>query len=448
MSPIPTHARSDDTGRAGLLTLLAGVAVVAASVLGLAYAASVTPPRQAPPAAERSARLSRTSYCSGDLDGTRVVAGAERGRVRVGGRAAGRDARAVPRAGTVVRADVTAAPVSYATQYADTPHGFAAQPCPDPRAEWWFDGAGSSLRHHSRLTLSNPLPGSSVVDVEVLGPSGPVRAPGLRGLTLQSGSSRSLDLAKVAATRGDLAVHVSTSRGLVSASMSEQYAADYLSKQTTAYVPGQPEAARSALLGGLPAEPDQAGLVITNPDATEAVVRLRLVSSRGSFVPTRHAQVRVPPQTVLTVPIGDVLGRGAGALRLTSQVPVSATVRAVSGRTESLVGAEAALGRVAAAGVPAGSTATLQLVSTSARTSRVEVVATTARGERRTHRVRVPARGLAGLDLPSGTRAVTVRDAGAVTGSLLVDGGGGRVATVPLRSVLTETRVPTALPAW
>ncbi|MEP6815366.1 MAG: DUF5719 family protein, partial [Marmoricola sp.] len=87
--------------------------------------------------------------------------------------------------------------------------------CGSPRASWWFAGAGASPAHFSTLELVNPRSGPAVADVTVWGPDGPVEGAGLRGLSVRSGGTKSLNLADVAPSAGNLAVHVEVSRGLV-----------------------------------------------------------------------------------------------------------------------------------------------------------------------------------------------------------------------------------------
>ena len=110
---------------------------------------------------------------------------------------------------------------AYAGRYSRQGGSLAVSSCPEPANEFWFVGAGASVRHDTTLLVDNPRPGSAIVDITVYGPQGRVKAPGLRGITVAGHSSRTFDLTRVAPANGEVAAHVTTSRGLVSVSASE-----------------------------------------------------------------------------------------------------------------------------------------------------------------------------------------------------------------------------------
>ena len=93
-----------------------------------------------------------------------------------------------------------------------------APECRAPAFDEWFTGVGAGAKHSSVLELVNPDPGPAVVDVLAYGRRGPVDAPALRGVAVPGRSVVNLDLSQEVPRRDDLALHVTTTRGRVSAS--------------------------------------------------------------------------------------------------------------------------------------------------------------------------------------------------------------------------------------
>jgi hypothetical protein len=429
---------------------LALVALVAGCVLVAGHAPQPTGQQRA---VTRATSVSRDFVCAGGLRGaTAVVGRAGRPADQSGGLAVD---GAPPAAGQLTLADrpvhVVAAAGSaadaYAVRGAAAKSWLAASACPSPAADWWLVGAGGSLIHGTTVEIDNPRAGDALVTVSVLGPRGQVPAPGLHDLRVASGGRIMLDLARYAPAVGDLAVHVTATRGLVSVSAPEHWAATAGSKAVRDWVTPQPGASRRPTLVGLPPDVTRATLLLANPSAREAVVGLEFAGERGAFAPTGHGRLNVPPDTVLAVDLGGELKARPLALRLSSQLPVTATVRAVRGADEAYLPTVSSLGDESTGGVPAGTTGELLLVSSSGA-ARPTVVGYDARGrEVGRKQVAVPARGAARLALWDRTRSVTVTGGGAVTGALVL-GSGKLVAIVPLAPTAGQARVPAVRPGW
>src|SRR4051812_14868728 len=125
-------------------------------------------------------------------------------------------------------------------------------PCPEPQARWWFVGAGAAtVTHDTVLTVTNPRAGQADVDIDVLGPKGPVTAPGLHGITVPAGTTQVIDLAKVAPAVGDLAVSVVATRGLVAVSAADRFAPGVVGKAVQEWLPGQALPSTSVTMAGL-----------------------------------------------------------------------------------------------------------------------------------------------------------------------------------------------------
>lgn len=434
--------------------LLSALGVVLLTVAALVVAGTTPRPTGVHQPTTRTATLGRDLSCAGGVPGAvgRVgqVGATTPGTVTVGGEPVTRRSFRLGSHPARVRIPSRGAAHGYAVRYASTAHWLAAGACPSPRPDWWFVGVGGGITHDSVLTLDNPRPGAAVVDIDVFGPDGPVQAPGLRGLRVGSLRSLHLDLKKVAPSVGDLAVHVSASRGLVAASAAEVWSADFVSLKAHGWVTPQTRARRNSILVGLAARPQHATVLIANPAAKEAVVDLKLVGVHGAFAPTEHPSVRVPPATVLSVDLGAVGKSRPMAVLLRSQVPVTATVRTTRGTDETYAGVATPVGAGAVVGLPARTPARLVLVGGKAG-GRATVTGYDSSG------VALGSRGvvLAGRGAVSTAmwpRAVALKvstDHGRLTGAVVLGKPGGRtVATIPLSATSSDTRVPAVRPGW
>ena len=188
--------------------------------------------------------------------------------------------------------------------------------------------------------------------------------------------------------------------------------------------------------------------MIANPGEEQADVTVSFVDDNSTFAPTKHATVTVPPMTVTTTPLGDVLRAWPQAIRLDSDKAISATVRSVRGADESLSGTLAETGSLAVAGVPTGVKASLRVISTGPG-GRVTAVFRGPDGQAIGSReFTLKPKAAITVDVPAEARSVALTGGGRLRGALVVRAGDNRIATVPLESVLAETRVPQVRPAW
>lgn len=220
---------------------------------------------------------------------------------------------------------------AFAAQESRTPDWLAWSPCPEPRARWWFVGAGAAaVTHDTVLTVSNPRPGQAVLDIDVFGSKGPVEAPGLHGLTIAAGGSRVIDLAKVAPAVGDLAVRAVATRGLVAISAADRFAPGVVGRATQEWLPAQSAPSATSTLVGFPADPDSASLVVVNPRPVEAIVTVEVIGATGTFVPDDDLTLAVPPDSVAALPARSLFDGEPLAVRVKSTTRVSATLRTVT----------------------------------------------------------------------------------------------------------------------
>jgi hypothetical protein len=353
----------------------------------------------------------------------------------------------VSAAPTVVTTPAEESTGAFASQVASAARWLAATPCPEPRSEWWFVGVGGSGQHSSTLLLSNPRAGDAVVDVEVRGPKGVVQSPGLRGLFVPSGRTKALDLSRLAPATGDLAVHVSTSRGLVAAAATDSLSPVVTDKPLREWVAPQPAAARELTLTGLPPKVSSATLLVTNPADVEALVEIRGIGAEATFAPKDGATLRVPPGGVGQVPVTALFDGKPLAVSVKADRPVAATVRAYADGDEAYAGAAGAPADGATLAVPEGTTGQVRVSSTGPKGA-ITVTAYDVKGRSLARkRLAVAAGTSAGVDLPQGTRSVQVRDAsvGLVAGLALTGPGG--IASAVFETPVQAARTPEVRPA-
>jgi hypothetical protein len=382
----------------------------------------------------------RIFSCTGGIAGTTISSG----NVRNG------DARtqAVGSVPITITAPRDVARGAFAGQQARAGKGFAWVPCPEARARWWFVGAGGAVvTHDTVLTLTNPRPGTAVVDVSVYGPEGLVESPGLKGVTVASGAVRTVDLAKAAPGVGNLAVSVIASRGLVAVSAADRISPGSVGSTVHEWLPPQSLPALESTLAGLVPSPGSASLIVVNPGRTDAIVKVELIGATGTFVPKALPPFTVGPQAVATLPATAVFDGSPVAVRISSNRPVTATVRSVkAGDLSMSTGVRAIRGGTAFA-VPQG---TGQVVLSSLRTgATIRVTAYDARGRSMgQHSVKVPPQSSVAVPISPKVRSVAlVADRPDVVAGFWVDGVKG-LASAGVVPAIRSVRLPQVRPGW
>lgn len=412
------------------------------TVLSLVLAGRAEPP---PPSAQERAgaptRVDRTLVCPGGLPSARVESGAAGEAGQPGTRV---QEASLPEHGeaTEVVTEAGRAAGAFATQVARGEDWLAAVPCPEPRQEWWFVGVGGGQAHRSEVLVSNPREGDAVVDVEVLGPRGRVEAPGLDGMFVPAGTTTRLDLREVSPSSGDLAVRVTTSRGLVSVVAADSQVPDLIGDRLREWVTPQPAATRRVTLTGLPDDAEDATALVANPGEVEALVEVRAIGSRGTFTPSGTGPLRVGPGEVRPLDIDAVFDGEPVAVSLESTDPVAATVRSVVEGDLTHAGAPARSADGAVLGIPERTRAELR-VSSPRVGGRVRVTPYTAAGRPlRTRTVSIDAGTTAGLRLPDRARSVALRTSSPriVAGLVLASSDG--VASAVFEAAQAASRAP------
>ncbi|WP_134742158.1 DUF5719 family protein [Nocardioides sp. 503] len=329
----------------------------------------------------------------------------------------------------------------------DTP--LAAAECRAPSPDLWFTGVGAGARHRSVLELVNPDAGPAVVDATLYGVSGVVDAPELRGVAVPARGVVRLPLAEIVPRVDELALHVTTSRGRVAASIHDRQQELGTGGEAEDWLPAQAEPATSNLLLGTVTGSGARNLVLLNPGEDETRATIRLVSPDAVFSPAGLEEVVLAPQSVTRVSLGEVLTaadvKGVTGLLVDAPAPITATLRSYVGRDLSHAVAGTPVSAATTVLAPPGDKR-LELAGADA-SGRVAVVARAADGEvlaDKTVKVRA-GRGFT-VRVPRATAVLTVTPTGTGIIGALVANDGAKVAVVRLRQLVTSGLVADVRP--
>jgi hypothetical protein len=188
----------------------------------------------------------------------------------------------------------------------------------------WLMGLGSGNGHFSTLILTNLAGTPAAVDLSLWGPQGPIDAVDADGIVVEPYSVRRIRLDSLAAGESEIAVHLQRRRGSLSAVVNDTSTATF---KGTEPISAAQSPRRRQVVGGLVAGASGRTLLVLNPGRSTARVEVEVIGKDGTFTPTGLEQVSVKGGTVQAVTVPDSAGADEQALRLTSDRPVSATVR-------------------------------------------------------------------------------------------------------------------------
>ncbi|WP_460766863.1 DUF5719 family protein, partial [Mariniluteicoccus flavus] len=225
---------------------------------------------------------------------------------------------------------------SAAAAYAATPdgadRGLALARCVAPATTSWFtglyaggSGPGGRATTRSEVVLVNPDSTRADVDLRVLGPAGQIAAPGGRGLTVPARSTRVVALESLVSERGALGVQVRASRGRIHATVRQRAGFGPLPGGMDLQVPSaQPSTVQ--VVPGIPDGPGERTLVVTNPGDRRTTAKVELMGPNGTFVPAEARTLDVNAGSTAQVSLAQGLAQEAGAVRVTTDQPVTAAV--------------------------------------------------------------------------------------------------------------------------
>jgi hypothetical protein len=212
-----------------------------------------------------------------------------------------------------------------------------ATTCTVPSSDSWLVGGSTDDGARLRLLLANPAASAAVVDVEVRGPEGRIRAASGEGVVVPAGGEVPIFVDALAPGLEQLALHVTTRSGRVRATLHDSRL-DGLDPAGADDVPVAAPPAKKQMIPGIslvngygksaddPQAPGSTSVRIAVPGAEEAVVRVRLLDAGGAVELPRAAVVSVPAGGVVDVPVAGIPS-GTYTAVIESDVPVVAGAR-------------------------------------------------------------------------------------------------------------------------
>ena len=467
-----------------LLALVAIAAVVVGGSLITPQAASVAPPREplvgrtstictvAPPlegqpADQQSAATSVTAVGvrqapdrDGQLVGSPLDSTVESLRITEPGKGAqlsgvrasvlleGEGAMATATSGSVFSA---------ATSGPDA--GLSAAPCLPPATQHWFTGISGGEVDRTELVLSNPDDAQAEVDLRYYGRNGRVAVAGSPGVVIGAHTSRTVSLSALDSQEGPISVQIQASTGRVTAA-ARRSRTDALKPAGVDWQVPAVAPSTTTVIPGVPAGAGGRELVVVNPGAQRASVQVQVLGLHGGYQPSGAATVEVPAESTASVDLVPGLTGEAGAIELSSDLPVTGSVLSTNQRDGAsadlaVQSAAAPLIRTGVSALATTSAGDAELVLSNAADTDAQVsfeVLTLDGVVIRADDVLLAANSTATRRLtstPPSYLVVRVPDGSAVVGDVVLtqpDGDAAGLATIPLTSPDLASQAPSAVP--
>ena len=189
--------------------------------------------------------------------------------------------------------------------------GLAVTTCTPAGTDAWLVGGSTAVSSTALLTLANPGSTAASVDLEIWGPNGPAELSGGSALLVAPHGQRQLLLSGVAAEQRRIVVHVSSTGGLVAASLQDDALSGLTPGGLTFVSPGSAPATRQVVTGitvptSAITDTDQAVLRLVAPGDTGTTAAISLLGPDG-VVPLPGAEsVDLPAGTVIDVPLAGI----------------------------------------------------------------------------------------------------------------------------------------------
>ncbi|MCD9197061.1 DUF5719 family protein [Aeromicrobium wangtongii] len=202
--------------------------------------------------------------------------------------------------------------------------GLVVGPCPGVVDDAWLLGLGSGSKHFSTLILTNLGDTRAAVDLTLWGPAGEIDAVDAKGVVIEPHSVNRIPLDSLAAGESEVAVRVQRLRGSVSAVVNDTSTATFKGTEPISVAQGP---SREQIVGGVVGGTSGRTLLVLNPGTSTARVDVQVIGPEGTFTPAGLEQVTVEAGTLRAVTVPRTAGSPELALRLTSDQPISSTVR-------------------------------------------------------------------------------------------------------------------------
>jgi hypothetical protein len=198
--------------------------------------------------------------------------------------------------------------------------GLFGTSCLVPDSEFWFPGASTADGRQDYLHLVNPDEGTAVVDVQLYGKDGQLKAATGDGVTVPGGESVAVLLSTLVAEKAqDLTVHVVARSGRVGAAVQATAAG-----KGGDWLPAAADPATSLVMPGIPKDATDVRLIAFATGSDDADLTLKLATSTGPITPAGHETLHVKSGMTTGVDLGDLTKGDAGSLILGSSTVHSA----------------------------------------------------------------------------------------------------------------------------
>ena len=202
-----------------------------------------------------------------------------------------------------------------------TGDGKMAVRCDAPGTDFWFAGPGVFTAPRIYLYLMNPGSQPADVNVQAFTDAGPLVGSTDSGVAVAPHAMAVQSLSTMMHGARAMALHVRTSVGQVVAAVEEVTG----SAHSGAWLPASASPATRVVLPGMPLTAGTRQLFVTVPGSQDAHITLRAITTKGSYVPTGGGGLDVPGGSVAQLSLTS-LSAIAGALEVSANVPVTATM--------------------------------------------------------------------------------------------------------------------------
>jgi hypothetical protein len=190
-------------------------------------------------------------------------------------------------------------------------------------------GSGSLIGRRGQLELVNPTAAAVVVDVNLAGPDGPLRAPAGRGVVLASGTRVVLKLDGLVPDVPVFAVHVVARTGRVAVALRDEESVG-ITQPGIDWVPAAAAPARTVVVPGIVRLPEDQGartLHVFVPGPVDAIARLRFLGTDGPVKVEGLDVVRLRAGRVTTVDLAAAGNDQSVGIEIGADVPLTAGVQ-------------------------------------------------------------------------------------------------------------------------
>ena len=207
--------------------------------------------------------------------------------------------------------------------------GRATARCAGPGTDFWFAGPGVFTVPHIRLFLMNVSGQPADVTVQAFTDAGPLQGSTDTGVAVAPHSMVSQSLDKMLHGTRMVALQVRTSVGQVVAAVEASR-----SGHAGTWLPVSAAPATRIVIPGMPAAAGTRQLFLTVPGTSDAHIALNAITAKGSYRPTGGSGLDIPGGSVAQISLPS-LSAIYGALQVSANVPITASLMVPGGQRGS-----------------------------------------------------------------------------------------------------------------